>query len=154
MMIWLLAANSSNSQDNVLIRKVGDSYIFIFPSTQGRTKANSRPAGRIDLGKTITVKYAFEVIGGGKSRFILIDATKGAGIVPKLTVEQVDKLFGFMLKDLNNPQVDIHIDPSFMQKVPKQTQGQLQKEMVREGNLDVIIERKDNVYRIKEARLN
>lgn len=154
MMIWLLAVNS-NAQDSVIVRKVGDSYIFIFPSTQGRIKADSRPAGRIDLGKTITVKYAFQVLGNGKSRFILIDATNGAGIVPKLTVEEVDKLFGFMLRDLNNPKVDIHIDPSFMQKLPQQVKFEtLQKEMVREGNLDVIIERKDNVYRIKEARLN
>lgn len=153
-MIWFLAVNYSYSQDNVLIKKVGDSYIFIFPSTQGRIKGNSRPAGRIDIGKTITVKYAFEVIGTGKSRFILIDATKDGGITPKLTVEQADKLFGFMLRDSNNKQVDIHIDPSFMQKVPKNTKSALQKEMVREGNLDVVIERKGDTYTIKEARLN
>ena len=148
-MTWLAPVNAQ-----VITQKVGNSYIFIFPATQGRITATETPAGRIDIGTTITVMYGLKV-SKGRSRFILMDGTKTEGITPKLTMQHTDKLFGFKVKDVNQPLLHIYIDPSFMEKMPPDSKDKLEGEKpAREGNLDVIIEKKGKDYRIKEVRLN
>ena len=149
MTTWLTPVNAQ-----VKVQKVGNSYLFLFPATQGRTVAKENPAGKIAVGKTISVAYALKVMGG-KSRFILLDGTKAGELMPKLSTEQVDKLFGFQVKDTKQPLLNVYIDPSFMQKAPPDSKALLEGERVaREGNLDVIIGKEGKDYKIIAVRLN
>lgn len=129
-------------QDGVLIDKVGSGYIYIFPSTQGRVKANDEPAGKIQVGDTITVMYALKVIRSGKARFIALDGSKIPPseldkLKPRLSVVQMDKQFGFLVKDKTSPKLNVYISPSFMAE--KTSREGLKDKVARGGNLNVLI---------------
>ncbi len=131
----------------MIIKKVGTSYIFVFPSAQGRIATIENPAGKITIGKTITVIYALKIIG--KARFIGVD---NSSIPPELTAAQSSKLFGFMVRDSRQPNLDIRINPSFMAKL--ETAKQVQGKMARQGNLNLVLATDDHGIKIVSVILD
>ncbi len=125
----------------MIIKKVGASYIYVFPSAQGRIKSTDNPAGKIEIGKTVTVIYALKIMG--KARFIGLD---GSTISPKLTVAQSDKLFGFMVRDSKQSDINISINPTFMSKLERVSD--VQEKMARQGNLSVTLAPVDHGVKI------
>ena len=150
----LIAQPSLKWQDGVLIQKVGQSIIYIFPSTEGRVTAIENPAGVITIGSTITISYALKVVSIGKARFIGLDASAITAKAleaanPRLKVVKADKLFGFLLRDTKVPTLEIHIAPSFMEN--KVTQ---EEKIVRQGNLSVTIGQVNGQLKILNAWLD
>jgi len=151
-LILPLHAESWRMQDGVIISKVGNSYIFVFPSTKGRITGIAEPAGKIKVGKTIAVVYALKIIGSGRARFIGFDATQAhTDPKPTLRVEEGYKTFGFAVKDANNPNLDIHMDPEFAKKVGASLRGE---KVARQGNLYVTIGKDKDTLKIIRVDLN
>ena len=142
LLLLVLNSDATTIQDGVLIQKVGATYLFIFPSYEGRLKASDNPAGTISIGSTVTVAYALKIIKGGRARFVGVD---GSTIPPDvfdtlkvaLKTQRASKLFGFMVRDTRQPKLDITISPEFMAKV--KNKRKLTETVVREGNLNLIL---------------
>lgn len=141
--ISTISAEPVQMQNGVIIHKVGNAYLFIFPASQGRLKATDNPAGIIEIGKSIKVMYALKIINKGKARFIGLD---GSTLSPKLQkqlkpvlkTQNMNELFGFLVKDTNQPLLHMHIKPGFMDKASEVTQEDIKEKMARQGNLTVI----------------
>ncbi len=126
----------------------------MFPSTQGRIKGNENPAGVINVGDTITVMYSLHLIGHAKTRFIGMDATRATGIAPNLTVSKAGKSFGFFVRDTRQSQIEIDIEPTFMQKIQKLAESELHNAVASSGNLNVTLSEKNKVIVITHVRLD
>jgi len=151
-LILPLHAESWRMQGGVIINKVGNSYIFVFPSTEGRITGIAEPAGKIKVGKTITVVYSLKIIGGGRARFIGFNATQAhTDPKPTLSIEEGYKTFGFAVKDANNPNLDIHIDPEFAKKVGASLRGE---KVAKQGNLYVTIGKGKDTLKVVRVDLN
>ncbi len=149
-----LKADQWRLQDGVIVQKTGNGYLYLFPATHGRLKTTANPAGVINVGDTITVMYSLKLIGAAKTRFIGMDATRTSGIAPHLTVTKADKSFGFFVRDTNQTELEIAIEPSFMQKIKRLTESELKTEIASQGNLNVTLAEKKNRIVITHVRLD
>ncbi len=138
----------------MIVKKVDNGYLYMFPSTQGRIKGNENPAGVINVGSTITVMYSLHLIGRAKTRFIGMDATKTTGISPNLTVAKTQKSFGFFVRDTNQSTLEIDIEPTFMQKIQKLTEQELHSAVASQGNLNVTLSERKKKIVITHVRLD
>lgn len=111
--------------------------MFIFPVTQGRIATSDNPAGTIRIGQTITVAYALKLIRSGRARFIGVDASKLPTTDLKMTmrVQQASQAFGFIVKDTRQPNLNISISPTFMDKV----KDNFRETVARSGNLSITL---------------
>lgn len=137
-----LKADRWTWKDGVIVQKTNGGYLYIFPSTHGRIRSVQNPAGVISVGSTITVMYSLRLIGRAKTRFIGMDTSRTSGISPNLTVARAGKAFGFFVRDTNQSTLEIAIEPSFMQKLARQTEKYTQESIASEGNLNVTLSEK------------
>jgi len=138
-------------ESGVIVQQIGNSYLFVFPSNKGRIRGIAEPAGKIQVGSTISVVYSLKIMGGGKARFIGFDASPAStDPKPKLSVEQAYQTFGFLVKDANNPKLDVHVDPEFAKKAGKTLRGE---KVAAHGNLYVTLGRNDGTLKITRVDL-
>lgn len=150
-----VSAQRAQWQDSVMVRKIGSNYIFIFPDT--RVTPFQNVAGEITVSRSVAVMYAIKIIRG-QSRFIGLDGSvlppeELAKLKPRLRTINASKNFGFLIRDSIQPDMHIHIEPSFM--AGKISTELLQQRIAREGNLTVIFAAsKSGQLRILQAILN
>lgn len=140
--------------DSVIVKRIGQTYLFVFPSAMGRfAGASQNPAGKLEIGQTVTIEYALKIIKGGKARFIGVDGSQLSSAAidamrVKLSVEPKSETFGFIVRDSKQPVLHVHINPSFMAE--KRSKAEVKEKIAREGNLNVILQRdKDGVKILK-----
>lgn len=141
-------------QDGVIVHKTDGGYLYLFPYTQGRIAAPENPAGVINVGDTITVMYSLKLIGRAKTRFIGMDTSRATGVSPRLTVKKAQKAFGFFIRDTNQSVLDITIEPSFMQKIAKQSEKNMRDTIASQGNLNVTLSEKNKKVVIEGVTLD
>jgi hypothetical protein len=149
--------------DGVIVQKVGPEFMFVFPSPKGRITAIATPSGKIQIGNTITIKYSLKITQLNRARFISLDASKlpikSQDIAPNLTIDNKnDVIFGFLVKDTGQGQLDIFIDPKFAENISQLAQNRLkliQQKIGHEGNLNVIMGPGDkNNFKIIKIEVN
>lgn len=121
----------------------------MFPASQGKLFVPDNPAGKISIGETITLRYALK-IEGGKARFIGVDAsplskTVAGNLRVVLKPEPSPALFGFLVVDMNQPNLNFHIvNPS----------RRARENIARHGNLNVTLTPVKNGYKISSLTID
>lgn len=145
-------------EGNVIVHKIGKTYLFVFPSPRGRLiTAPTNPAGEISIGDNVTIAYALKIINGGRARFVGVDGSDVPESVINslkiaLKVKPSHQTFGFMIKDTRQPHVDISISPAFMAE--KRNKAQLQEQIARTGNLSMVLAPAGNGVKILKVFLD
>ena len=140
--------DAARVQDGVIIQKIGSTYVYVFPTENGRIKGSDNPAGVITVGNNIAVAYALKIMRFGSARFI---GFYGPNLhEPKLRVVNAKENFGFLVKDKTQPVLDVQINPSFMAETKKKTQ----EKIARAGNLNVTLKREKYGFKVLKVVLD
>src|SRR5215831_12493074 len=98
--------------ETILEKKIVGATMYVFPEGVAR--------GRVDFGRTITIRYFLRVMKGGKPRFILLDSSKARKVAPRITpnaVSNQDWFGGFLVRSTTQHQLDITITKELAQKI-------------------------------------
>jgi len=127
--------------------------MYVFPNGEVR--------GRVDAGKTITVRYWLRVTGS-KPRFILMDSSAvqrlSLKIATNVDVSNKHWFGGFLVRSTRQRQLNITMAQKFWEKLPaipaQEQLKRIEKRMARESNLTVIIGRTDGEYKFLSVLIN
>lgn len=153
-----LSAYPVSIEGDVIVKRIGDSYMFVFPAPRGRfILANTNPAGEIFIGKTVSVAYALKIIQGGKARFVSVDGSKiPHDVIDRLrialAVRRAGKFFGFFVHDSRQPNLNISISPSFMKNAANKVS--MGEQIARSGNLSVTLAPAGNGVKVLKVILD
>ena len=130
----------------MIVRKIGQSWLFVFPASQGKLFVPDNPAGKISIGDTITLRYALK-IEGGKARFVVVDASPLSKEVADnlrivLKPEPSKTVFGFLVVDTRQSNLEFSIKPANQENVS------------RHGNLSVMLIAAKGGYKIGKLILD
>ena len=147
--LWLILipAVALAQPETILEKKIGGATMYVFP--EGTVH------GRVDFGRTITIRYFLRVMKGGKPRFILLDSSKARKVAPKITPNASGSqnwFGGFLVRSTTQHQLDITITRELAQKIndlpARNHLGEIEKTLSREANLNVVIGRTGTGYKI------